>query len=167
MVVSRTFMLCCGQVWLFEHEQTTCPACRGQLDASATQTIDARADAAARLAFPREWEARRDAARAASHQTWLSQLPFLLCPDPECARMVRGLGRDQFANVQISEEARERARTAMLTLPRRWFLPPSLRTRAYDSNPVRLHSLRFNVSAPGLFLVKSPVVQVAQNYRAE
>ena len=147
------------QVWLFEHGQSTCPACRGQLDASATNTIDAKADEAARLAFPREWRARREAAHVASQEMWLAQLPFLLCPDLDCARMVRGLGRDQFPSVHISQKARERARAAMLTLPRRWFLPPSLRARAYDGNPARLPGLRFNVSAPGLCSVKSRAVQ--------
>ena len=44
------------QVWLFEHQHSTCPACRGALDASATDVIDDKADEAARLAFPAEWQ---------------------------------------------------------------------------------------------------------------
>lgn len=102
------------QVWLFEHDQRTCPVCRGPLDASVTEAIDVQADRAARLSLPEEWEARREAARAASDQVWLDQLPFLLCPDPDCVRMVRGLGRDSDAMIQISPAARKRARTAML-----------------------------------------------------
>ena len=138
-----------GQVCLFEHGQASCPTCRHELDASATETIDSRADEAARLSFPDEWEARRDAARASSEEMWLSRVPYLLCPDLDCARMVRGLDSDSIATVQASQVSRQRTQEAMLALPRRWFLPPSQRNRAYDGNPARLSLLRFNVSAPG------------------
>lgn len=122
------------------------------LDESAVDesAVDSRADEAARRAFPAEWQARREAARASSAQLWLAQLPYLLCQDPDCARMVRGLGRDYDAMLPISQSAKERTREAMLALPRRWFLPPSQRNRAYDGNPARLPSLGFNVSAPGM-----------------
>ena len=48
-----------------------------------------RVDEAARLSFPDEWEARRDAERASSEELWLAQVPFLLCQDSDWA-----IGRD-------------------------------------------------------------------------
>ena len=136
------------QVWLFEHEQTSCPACRGALDANCTETIDVRVDEAARLSFPDEWEARRDAERASSEELWLAQVPFLLCQDSDWARLVRGLEFESTTSISLA--AQQRTKEAMLSLPRRWFLPPSQRSRAHDGNPARLSFLRFNVSAPGM-----------------
>ena len=147
---NHTFCKPCLSYWIFDMESSTCPSCRGALDAEVVSKIDLAADAAVRAAFPDEWKVRMHVAMEESNKVWREQLPFLFCQDNECSRMVRNLQSINSHN-QTLAQACPRVIRSMLSIPKRWFLPPSLRPRAYDSAPVRLETLQFNVSAPEVY----------------
>merc|ERR1719247_1686114 len=148
----HSFCRACLSIWLHVHEKKSCPACRTKISSTVTDGINHVLDAAVRETFPQAWEERRAAATEASDELWKEHLPYLLCTDDTCVSMVKSLlGQRPGAGVGYPEMQRKSVATAMLALPRAWFLPPSQRAEAYCGRPTRLESLKFNVSAPGVY----------------
>ena len=141
----HVFCKSCISQWITEHAAATCPTCRGSLRLQSI-AVDTEMDSACQKAYPAEWQAHRNAAAAAANELWTKQLPFLLCEDRECAEMVMNL-----TNVDHYRSVSKPVSSAMLSLPRKWFLPPSVRSQAYDSYPIRLNNLFFNISAPEVY----------------